>query len=123
MAPSTAELYTPQRDYNGPKCALSGFANKSGNFAEKSCILTGTHRFISALKLKAGMHRAQPHSLPRKGESIIMILYLIDGLYSISFPFCLGLFVSVQLGNHRLVEHWIPDSMNKSSEILEYFSS
>ena len=35
MAPSTAELYMPRRYYNGPKCALSGFVDKSGNFAEK----------------------------------------------------------------------------------------
>ena len=49
MAPSTAELYTLQREYNGPNCALSGiaenfgnFAGKSGNFAGKSGILTDT---------------------------------------------------------------------------------
>ena len=77
------------------------------------------------LKFKAGMHKARLRSSPRKGESIFMVLYLIDGLYSISFPFCMGLFLSVQLrlGSHPLVEHWIPDSMNKSSEILEYISS
>ena len=32
------------------------------------------------------MHIAQLRGLLRKGNSIIMILYLIDGLYSISFP-------------------------------------
>ena len=71
------------------------------------------------------MHIAQLRGLLQKGKSIVMILYLIDGLYSISFPFCMGLFLSVQLrlGSHPLVEHWIPDSMNKSSEILEYISS
>ena len=78
---------------------------------------------VGTLKFKAGMHKAQLRSSPRKGESIFMVLYLIDGLYSIFFPFCMGLFLSVQLGSHRLVEHWIPDSMNKSSEILEYISS
>ena len=36
MAPSTAEFYTPWREYNGPKCALSGFAKKSDSFAKKS---------------------------------------------------------------------------------------
>ena len=36
MAPSTAELYTPRREYNGPNCALSGFAENSGSFAENS---------------------------------------------------------------------------------------
>ena len=35
MAPSTTELYTPRREYNGPNCALSCFVKKSGNFAEK----------------------------------------------------------------------------------------
>ena len=43
MAPSTAELYTPRRDINGPKCAHSslrkenaGFAEKGGKTAEKN---------------------------------------------------------------------------------------
>ena len=57
---------------------------------------------VSTLKLKAGMHIPQLRRLLRKGKSIIMILYLIDGLYSISFPFCLGIFMSVQLGIRRL---------------------
>ena len=47
MAPSTAELYPPRRDINGPKCAHSGlrkemvsFAGKSGKTAKKSGFLT-----------------------------------------------------------------------------------
>ena len=35
MAPSTAESYTPWREYNGPNRALSDFAEKSGNCAGK----------------------------------------------------------------------------------------
>ena len=58
---------------------------------------------VVTLKFKAGMHKAQLRSLPGKGESIFMVLYLIDGLYSISVPICLGLFFSVQLGSHPTV--------------------
>ena len=36
MAPSTAELYTPGRNINGPKCAHSGLRKKMVSFAEKS---------------------------------------------------------------------------------------
>ena len=36
MAPSTAELYTPRREYNVQNCALSSFAKKSGNSAVKT---------------------------------------------------------------------------------------
>ena len=43
MAPFTAELYTPRRNINGPKCAHSDlrknmikFAEKSGKTAEKT---------------------------------------------------------------------------------------
>ena len=36
MAPSTGELYTPQRECNGLNSALSGLAENSGNFAENS---------------------------------------------------------------------------------------
>ena len=77
----------------------------------------GTHRFMSALKLKAGMQIAQLRSQPRKGESIIMILYIIDGflfLSSLPGPFLVGC--------HRLVEHRIQNSMN-CLELLEFFSS
>ena len=49
MAPSTAEIYTPGRNINGPKCSHSGlrkkmvsFAEKSGKTAEKSGIRTLT---------------------------------------------------------------------------------
>ena len=56
MAPSTAELYTPRRNINGPKCAHYGlrkekvsFAGKGGKTAENNGIPTYDIMYISMI--------------------------------------------------------------------------
>ena len=75
MAPSTAELCTPRREYNGPNCALCGFEENSGNFvgnsgklAENSGIATLTISDLAMLFFPGNYQGLDPLQLLRPVE-------------------------------------------------------